>query len=54
VSYVRFRGGLLLYAGLNTLLPSFVLRSSFDVTPSPIEAVRQASEHGDEQTGRGS
>ncbi len=26
-------GGLLPYAGLNTLLPSFVLRTAFDVTP---------------------
>ena len=34
-------GGLLLYAGLNTLLPSFVLRASFDVAPSPLEAARQ-------------
>lgn len=38
-------GGLLLYAGLNTLLPSFVLRTSFDVTPSPLQ---------DERTGHGS
>ncbi len=28
-------GGLLLYAGLNTMLPSFLLRAPFDVTPSP-------------------
>ena len=28
-------GGLLLYAGLNTLLPSFVLRTAFDVAPTP-------------------
>jgi Kef-type K+ transport system membrane component KefB len=28
-------GGLLIYAGLNTLLPSFVLRAPFDVTPAP-------------------
>jgi Kef-type K+ transport system membrane component KefB len=28
-------GGLLLYAGLNTLLPSFVLRAPFDVAPPP-------------------
>jgi Kef-type K+ transport system membrane component KefB len=28
-------GGLLLYAGLNTLLPSFVLRVPFDVAPPP-------------------
>jgi Kef-type K+ transport system membrane component KefB len=34
-------GGLLLYAGLNTLLPSFMLRASFDVAPSPLEAVRK-------------
>ena len=32
-------GGLLLYAGLNTLLPSFVLRAPFDVTPSPLDEV---------------
>jgi len=38
-------GGLLLYAGLNTLLTSFVLRASFDVAPSPLEAVRQVTEH---------
>lgn len=31
-------GGLLLYAGLNTLLPSFVLRAPFDVAPVPFEA----------------
>jgi Kef-type K+ transport system membrane component KefB len=31
-------GGLLLYAGLNTLLPSFLLRESFDVAPSPLAA----------------
>jgi Kef-type K+ transport system membrane component KefB len=29
-------GGLLLYAGLNTLLPSFVLRAPFDVMPAPM------------------
>jgi Kef-type K+ transport system membrane component KefB len=29
-------GGLLLYAGLNTLLPSFILRTSFDVAPPPL------------------
>ena len=34
-------GGLLLYAGLNTLLPSFMLRASFDVAPSPLEAARK-------------
>lgn len=34
-------GGLLLYAGLNTLLPSFVLRAPFDVAPSPLEAARE-------------
>jgi hypothetical protein len=28
----------LLYAGLNTLLPSFLLRESFDVAPSPLAA----------------
>jgi Kef-type K+ transport system membrane component KefB len=28
-------GGLLLYAGLNTLLPSFILRAPFDVAPAP-------------------
>jgi hypothetical protein len=28
-------GGLLLYAGLNTLLPSFLLRAPFDVAPMP-------------------
>jgi Kef-type K+ transport system membrane component KefB len=28
-------GGLLLYAALNTLLPSFVLRAAFDVAPLP-------------------
>jgi Kef-type K+ transport system membrane component KefB len=36
--------GLLLYAGLNTLLPSFVLRSTFDVAPSPLEAARDIGE----------
>jgi Kef-type K+ transport system membrane component KefB len=30
-------GGLLLYAGLNTLLPSFILRTPFDVAPSPLK-----------------
>jgi Kef-type K+ transport system membrane component KefB len=34
-------GGLLLYAGLNTLLPSFLLRAPFDVAPSPLQAVRE-------------
>jgi hypothetical protein len=29
-------GGLLLYAALNTMLPSFVLRTPFDVAPSPL------------------
>ncbi len=29
-------GGLLFYAGLNTLLPSFVLHAAFDVTPAPL------------------
>ena len=29
-------GGLLIYAALNTLLPSFVLRAPFDVAPSPL------------------
>jgi len=28
-------GGMLLYAGLNTMLPSFVLRAPFDVAPMP-------------------
>lgn len=28
-------GGLLFYAGLNTLLPSFVLHAAFDVSPAP-------------------
>ena len=37
-------GGLLLYAGLNTLLPSFVLHASFDVTPSPQEVIREMSQ----------
>jgi Kef-type K+ transport system membrane component KefB len=32
-------GGLLLYAGLNTLLPSFVLRAPFDVAPLPARHV---------------
>jgi len=45
-------GGLLLYAGLNTLLPSFVLRSAFDVAPSPLEAARQASERVAPDAGR--
>ena len=31
-------GGLLLYAGLNTLLPSFLLRTPFDVAPSPLKS----------------
>jgi Kef-type K+ transport system membrane component KefB len=31
-------GGLLLYAGINTLLPSFILRTSFDVAPSPLQS----------------
>jgi len=30
-------GGLLLYAGINTLLPSFILRAPFDVAPSPLQ-----------------
>jgi len=33
-------GGLLLYAGLNTMLPSFMLRAPFDVAPSPLEALQ--------------
>ena len=45
-------GGLLLYAGLNTLLPSFVLRSAFDVAPSPLEAASQASERVPPDAGR--
>jgi len=45
-------GGLLLYAGLNTLLPSFVLRSAFDVAPSPLEAATQASEREAPDAGR--
>jgi Kef-type K+ transport system membrane component KefB len=28
-------GGMLLYAALNTMLPSFVLRTAFDVAPTP-------------------
>lgn len=39
VSDAQF-GGLLLYAGLNTLLPSFVLRVPFDVAPAPFGAMR--------------
>lgn len=31
-------GGLLLYAGLNTMLPSFILRTPFDVAPSPLKS----------------
>ena len=31
-------GGLLLYAALNTMLPSFVLRAAFDVAPAPAAA----------------
>jgi len=31
-------GGLLLYAALNTMLPSIVLRAPFDVAPSPLQA----------------
>ena len=34
-------GGLLLYAGLNTLLPSFVLRTAFDVAPTPARIEEQ-------------
>jgi len=34
-------GGLLLYAGLNTLLPSFVLRVAFDVAPVPGREAKQ-------------
>ena len=34
-------GGLLLYAGLNTLLPSFVLRTAFDVAPTPARDEKQ-------------
>ncbi|MFC3551614.1 cation:proton antiporter [Lysobacter cavernae] len=30
-------GGLLLYAALNTLLPSLVLRTAFDIAPMPLE-----------------
>jgi len=30
-------GGLLLYAGLNTMLPSLMLRTAFDVAPSPLK-----------------
>ena len=39
-------GGLLLYAALNTLLPSFVLRAPFDVAPPP----RSVPSPGDERT----
>lgn len=28
-------GGVLLYAGLNTLLPSLVLRTAFEIAPVP-------------------
>jgi len=37
-------GGLLLYAGLNTLLPSFILRAPFDVAPSPLQALTEQRE----------
>ena len=47
-------GGLLLYAGLNTLLPSFVLRMPFDVAPTPLEAVRQVTERAPAEHGHGS
>jgi Kef-type K+ transport system membrane component KefB len=42
VSDAQF-GGLLLYAGLNTLLPSFVLRVPFDVAPPPMNAAAEAN-----------
>jgi len=35
-------GGLLLYAALNTMLPSFVLRAPFDVAPSPLQPMESA------------
>jgi Kef-type K+ transport system membrane component KefB len=38
-------GGLLLYAGLNTLLPSFVLRAPFDVAPPPVNAASTDAGH---------
>jgi Kef-type K+ transport system membrane component KefB len=34
-------GGMLLYAGLNTMLPSFVLRAAFDVAPVPARQGKQ-------------
>ena len=33
-------GGMLLYAALNTLLPSFILRTAFDVAPAPASETR--------------
>lgn len=33
-------GGMLLYAAMNTLLPSFMLRTAFDVAPPPTAEVR--------------
>jgi Kef-type K+ transport system membrane component KefB len=36
-------GGLLLYAGLNTMLPSFVLHTTYDVAPSPLAAAREVA-----------
>jgi len=39
-------GGLLLYAGLNTMLPSILLRTPFDVAPSPLQASAARREAG--------
>lgn len=45
-------GGLLLYAGLNTMLPSFWLRAPFEVAPSPLDAVRELRSRDAEEPGR--
>jgi hypothetical protein len=46
-------GGLLLYAGLNTMLPSFVLHTTFDVAPSPVSAAREVAGKVSVEPGRG-
>lgn len=45
-------GGLLLYAGLNTMLPSFWLRAPFEVAPSPLDAIRELRSRDAEEPGR--
>jgi len=45
-------GGLLLYAALNTMLPSFVLRTPFDVAPSPLQPMETSPSGSGPRVGR--